>query len=355
MSLSVDITDGFPIKEYMQEQFDSLGSSPIKLEPLPEDLQLWLGRLRLLYGVPFEYIVPEERMLPKESIRFFYLDRNWLDRLVDGALSIGKVATRDFLHHEQKIGVLRQAMDEAEVTTRSVLRGGKNIDLESFEVGGTMTGVLIRSTVVRDYPGLEVRAYSVDSDDNEGLDQYKLPLLRMDRLGPDIMLCIFQGVPKHLEVEEPREGIQSGVEETNGTSFISLRNPDGSYLGVAKGEKPDPKAKVNIKFVEGKKRVVDVFQLSQDLANQGVAEGKSSSDLALQLLQFPYLQMFDGDGKCSNGQKLKPAAAFQNPMTFNMMSVNQEGLREIKRDFKEELEDKVQTVLSDLSLNPIFD
>ena len=44
----------------------------------------WLSRLRLLEGVPFPYIVPSEGMLPNESIRFFHVDRNWLDALVDG-------------------------------------------------------------------------------------------------------------------------------------------------------------------------------------------------------------------------------------------------------------------------------
>ena len=49
----------------------------------------WLSRLRLLQGVPFVYIVPTEEMLPNESIRFYHMDRNWLDSLVDGAISVG--------------------------------------------------------------------------------------------------------------------------------------------------------------------------------------------------------------------------------------------------------------------------
>jgi hypothetical protein len=61
---------------------------------LPEDLSKWLGRLRLLKGVPFNYLVPDERMLPPESIRFFYLDMNWVDSLLDGAFSIGRNLTR---------------------------------------------------------------------------------------------------------------------------------------------------------------------------------------------------------------------------------------------------------------------
>ena len=62
----------------------------------------WLSRLRLLDGVPFPYIVPSEGMLPSESIRFFHLDRNWLDALVDGALSTGVLDSRGSLADESE-------------------------------------------------------------------------------------------------------------------------------------------------------------------------------------------------------------------------------------------------------------
>src|SRR5262245_19805440 len=61
---------------------------------LPELLSRWLGRLRLLKGVPFNYLIPDEGMLPPESIRFFYLDMNWVDALLDGAFSIGRNLTK---------------------------------------------------------------------------------------------------------------------------------------------------------------------------------------------------------------------------------------------------------------------
>ena len=42
----------------------------------------------LLYPVPFHYLIPNPALLPPESLRFFHLDDNWVDALVDGALSI---------------------------------------------------------------------------------------------------------------------------------------------------------------------------------------------------------------------------------------------------------------------------
>ena len=53
---------------------------------VPRELRGWLARLRLLEGVPFSYLVADEQLLPRESIRFFYLDRAWTDALVQGAL-----------------------------------------------------------------------------------------------------------------------------------------------------------------------------------------------------------------------------------------------------------------------------
>ena len=362
MSVNVKITQGLPDQDFVLDQFEALKATPKKLEPLPEELQLWLGRLRLLYGVPFEYIVPDERLLPKESIRFFYLDRNWLDRLVDGALSIGKVVSRDFLHHEQKIESLRQAMSVSEVTTRKMLRGNKNINLESLEVGGTMTGMLVRSTIVEDYPGLEVRAYSKSCENDKGLEIDKLPLLRMDRLAPDMLLCIFQGVPKHLEIEEPREGIQCGVEEdSQGRNYIVLRSADGSYVGAGKGEAPDEATpEVDVPFCEGDKRVIDVSALCAAIGENDEVSGNgqaSSSDLSLQLLQFPYLQMFDGEGKCDGDGDVGPwqfAEPFQQPMTFYLLGNDGTEKRDVPERTKKEIEEKVKVALPGTSLGSIF-
>ena len=62
---------------------------------VPRELRGWLARLRLLQGVPFSYLVADAELLPKESIRFFYLDRAWTDALVQGALSVGTVNSSD--------------------------------------------------------------------------------------------------------------------------------------------------------------------------------------------------------------------------------------------------------------------
>src|SRR5688572_8998101 len=88
---------------------------------LPPELVDLLVRLRVLDGVPFEYVVPDELLLPAESIRFFHLDRNWTDALVQGLLSVGAVTTRDRMDVAARWAAVRGAVDAAEHDVRAKL------------------------------------------------------------------------------------------------------------------------------------------------------------------------------------------------------------------------------------------
>ncbi len=291
---------------------------------LPPALQDWLGRLRLLYGVPFEYLVPDERLLPTESIRFFYLDRNWTDRLVDGALSVGKTSSREYAHHHAVNSLVVSSLDTHERHVRLKLR--KRDESVGSGPGGDITGMLLRSRVVSGWPGLEVKAYDGPEvgayDEVPSAPHKRLRLLRMDRLSPNILLCLFDGIPTIVDIEEPREGIQFGVNPTvnaNGdigpvpgtpSGFnINLRHLHGSNAGelVMNGDVhqtlPVPVRKAN-------RRVLHIAglrnQLESILGGLGVvmndadggeaADTLHSAELAVELLQFPYRQRFQGSG-----------------------------------------------------------
>ena len=88
-------------------------AAPTPEAEMPAYMESFLAHLRLLVGVPFEYLVPDSRMLPDESIRFFYLDRSWTDRLVDGAISVGKIGSREQAHHQAHAPGVRQQLDVA--------------------------------------------------------------------------------------------------------------------------------------------------------------------------------------------------------------------------------------------------
>ena len=93
----VDLLHGVHNRLQLQLSIQSQASTP----PQPEEekkIISWLSKLKLLYGIPFEYLVIDEGMLPVESIKFFYLDRNWVTALVDGAYSIGRATEGDEAH-----------------------------------------------------------------------------------------------------------------------------------------------------------------------------------------------------------------------------------------------------------------
>lgn len=49
----------------------------------------WLVDRMFLAGVPAHCPLPDPSYLEEESLRFFHIDRNWVDALIDGALSLG--------------------------------------------------------------------------------------------------------------------------------------------------------------------------------------------------------------------------------------------------------------------------
>ena len=53
-------------KKNFLSQLDDLFLTGTRLR-IPEDIGEWLGRVLLLYGVPFNYLVPDEAMLPQRS------------------------------------------------------------------------------------------------------------------------------------------------------------------------------------------------------------------------------------------------------------------------------------------------
>ncbi|MFL5800161.1 MAG: hypothetical protein ACJ8CR_00160, partial [Roseiflexaceae bacterium] len=156
---------------------------------LPSGIVAWFDNLRLLRGVPFNYLVPDERMLPPESIRFFQVDHPWIDCLIDGAFSIGRLTGK----------------------LKDVDREQKGALAQSLAVHGTRSGFLLRSSVVAGWPGL-----LVDARLNSAPDATKLTLLRMDRLSSDVLLCLFSGEVARVEIHQKPETLHFGVPNLEG-------------------------------------------------------------------------------------------------------------------------------------------
>lgn len=191
-----------------------------KFEPgiLSETIVPWLARLALLYDVPFNNLVPNSAMLPVGSIRFFYVDQNWIDSLLDGALSVGIQSSRDTLFHRLMRDSLHRAVATVLTEVRDQLRNVTTPVKAAPPVA--MAGFILRSAVVAGWPGLEVRAWSANDT------KVSMKPLRLDRPAESVMIAIFPDVPVKVEINEPSEGLVFGCED-EGIELRYLPDPTG--------------------------------------------------------------------------------------------------------------------------------
>lgn len=140
----------------------------------------WLKNLSLLEPVPFSYMVPNPAMLPVESIRFFYLDPNWTQALIAGAMSIAIQNSKD--------AALYKAMLPTFISSN----------------GGEMSGMLIRSQLVSGWPKLVI---------SPTLGGAPMNMVRNDCPATNVRLVLFDGIPDTVTLGEPYQGLLFGVED----------------------------------------------------------------------------------------------------------------------------------------------
>lgn len=170
----------------------------------PEAIAQWFYDLEILRGIPFNYLIPDERLLPVESIRFFWVDSVWVDCLQDGAFSVGRVTPSDI---EQ----------DGKMRSRSALRSGNK----------TITGCILRSEVVSGWPNLLVDAYDRVVDDIGFIaleEATPLNRLRMEKLAPDVLICLFKGEVKTLDIHQEPEGMHFGLDAPSEPSDKFTKN-----------------------------------------------------------------------------------------------------------------------------------
>jgi hypothetical protein len=206
---------------------------------LPPYMESFLAHVRMLVGVPFEYLVPHPDLLPDESIRFFYLDRSWADRMVDGANAVGQIGSREQAHYHAHAPNVSQQLDLSERMVR-LLQRKTDFDSAKHTVSGggpagVVTGLILRSAAVAGWPQMDVRAYRTDLP--EPLDTSapasiaaQLKPLRIERIAPAVLIALFDGEPALVILEEPHHGVRFGVRADGATLTVPLRNATGTSL-----------------------------------------------------------------------------------------------------------------------------
>jgi hypothetical protein len=161
----------------------------------PEEVSEWFAELCRLEHVPFHYLVAREEMLPVNSLRFFRVDPNWVDCLLDGAFSVGRVGSAD--------------LDRD--------RAARHAHLPKIK---ECSGFLLRSPVVTGWPHLGVEAYDQALANAEQPKVVPAKCLRFDRLGEDVLLCLFEGEIWTVDIHEHPEAIHFGVDTADDPAKI---------------------------------------------------------------------------------------------------------------------------------------
>lgn len=271
---------------------------------LPPYMESFLSHLRLLVGVPFEYLIPDDRMLPPESIRFFYVDRSWTDRLVDGALAVGQIGSREEAHYQARGGILHQLLDQSERMVRPLQRGtdfvaAKAVSDADHRQAQLVTGFLLRSSAVKQWPHMDVRAYDAViaepfETSSANAISHQLKLLRLELLAPSLMIALFESEPAMVILEEPHHGVQFGVRHIGSQTRIPLRNKFGTQL-LKNGKA------VNV-TVPTRRRHSDVIRVAAlrdalkaaEAGNPEAIDQTGSGSFAIAVLDPPWRQHFQG-------------------------------------------------------------
>jgi len=258
----------------------------------------WLARLILLGDIPFQNLIGDTRLLPQNSLRFFYIDPTWLYALIDGALSIGNSTSLDVVF----TGILADTIrDKASVTAEKMR--AKLLKLDKYLPEGIgqkqhklTSGLLLRSSLVQAFPALKiVPVYAPDEIVNP------VPL-RYEAIGDDLLLVIFPAVPVSIKIQQPPQGLQFGPSEKPGTKFYQ------AWLRHIAGDKTGQQIKDGDNFVSadlgndaklfraGGNHVLNIAELKTTikdaLKNAGALPAEhdtiSSSEFVMQLLNTPY-------------------------------------------------------------------
>ncbi len=173
---------------------------------LPDAVSGFLGRLLLLHGVPFSYLVADAALLKPESLKFFHIDPQWLSALLGGALMVGRSEDWRLLLETAMAGDHARGIIAA---ARAVRRPAGNVDTPETAQGFAtfnFTGFILRSRLLSGWPGLEVRAFRKGPTPDLA-PEHQLNLLRLERPASDVLLGLADGVISALEITQPPEGL----------------------------------------------------------------------------------------------------------------------------------------------------
>lgn len=184
----------------------------------------WILDRMYLVGIPPQHLITDISHLPQETIRFFAIDRNWIDALIDGALSLAN-------HLDRSDDRVRRAIQHAIK---------RYLDTSSKGLGRRppvpLYGFLLRSELVTKFPDMVITTEPSQPKDV----QQKPILIRRELLDANVIICLFDRLPKKdgfdsITLGQPchQRSFSIGSQLDNENLGIELK---GVYTGDAKDQ-----------------------------------------------------------------------------------------------------------------------
>lgn len=142
----------------------------------------WVMNRMFLAGVPAHYLITDPSHLENESLRFFYIDSNWVDAMIDGALSLANHMGND----KDRIAI-KTALNDYITSTPDLLPHAPQIPTYGF---------FLRSDLVTMFPDLRVTTLPLQQN-----PPVRAPLLRHEIVTDGVMLGLLDRVPGSNEFE----------------------------------------------------------------------------------------------------------------------------------------------------------
>lgn len=239
--------------------------------PFMEDKTLidYLTDLSLLKNVPIQNLAADSSWLQKETLLYFYIDPDWVECLLDGALSIGRDTTSDKIHD----GAIKGQISE-KIYRTSVNRRNQRLDVQETEAEGDTlkSGFILYSDLVRGWPNLEIRCY-----EEEGGQEVLLSYQRFEKLTSDSLIGIVSGCIRKIVFKDPDEELHMGFDE----------DIDGNLIKNIKEVSDTEGLTVQVSYRDKDQRVIDILSIKKEM--EKVLSGKenilSPAEFGLQMIQ----------------------------------------------------------------------
>ncbi|KAK6705450.1 hypothetical protein SNK05_009347 [Fusarium graminearum] len=188
----------------------------------------WLLGKMFLDGVPSHYLITDPSHLPEESLRFFYIDPNWVEALLDGALSLGNHRGDD-----------RDRVAIKEAFNKYISSTPEHTD---FTPQIPTYGFFLRSDLVSMYPDLRVTTLPPPEQLPPGYKD-RAPLLRHTIIADGVMFGLLDRAPSSeiftgLVFTQPPHQQRFAVGDSLDDKHLTI-NIRRQYTTPAAGQVPD--------------------------------------------------------------------------------------------------------------------